>query len=83
MSFDTKKKEYLGNMYHDGQFYTRGEIQTLDHDFRSYAEGVIIPHCFYDLERNEGYIQLGTSHDTSEFACDSFHYRYNYGLLDP
>ncbi len=80
MSFDTKKKEYLGNLYRDGKLYTRSEIQTLDHDFRSYAEGVIIPHCFYDLERNEGYIQLGISHDTSEFACDSFrHWWYNYG----
>ncbi|MCP4405179.1 MAG: hypothetical protein GY801_48740 [bacterium] len=27
-----------------------------------------------------GYIQLGTSHDTSEFACDSFrHWWYNHG----
>ena len=80
MSFDTKKKEYLGNLYREGKLYTRGEIQTLDHDFRSYAEGVIIPHCFYDLERNEGYIQLGTSHAACETACDSFrHWWYNYG----
>lgn len=30
------------------------------------------PHSFYDLKLNIGYVQLGTSHDTSEFACDSF-----------
>ena len=30
----------------------------------------------YDI----GYVQVGTSHDTSEFACDSFrHWWYNYG----
>jgi hypothetical protein len=48
------------------------ELHTYDHDFPSYAEGVIIPHSLYDLQLNIGYIQLGTSHDTGEFACDSF-----------
>ena len=48
------------------------ELHTYDHDFHSYAAGVIIPHSLYDLHLNVGYIQLGTSHDTGEFACDSF-----------
>lgn len=47
------------------------ELQTYDHDFNSFAEGIIIPHGIYDLGQNIGYIQVGTSHDTSEFACDS------------
>ena len=42
-----------------------------DHDFPSYAEGVVIPYGLYDLKRNFGYLSVGTSHDTSEFACDS------------
>lgn len=46
-------------------------METLDHDFPSLAEGVVIPHGIYDLQRNHGYVNLGTSHDTSEFACDS------------
>lgn len=80
VSLDTKKKELLGNLYRDGHLYTLEELQTYDHDFPSYAEGVIIPHGIYDLQRNTGYIQLGTSHDTSEFACDSFrHWWYTYG----
>ncbi len=74
VSMDTKKKEQLGNLYRDGHLYTLDELQTLDHDFPSYAEGVIIPHSLYDLQLNVGYIQLGTSRDTSEFACDSFRY---------
>jgi hypothetical protein len=45
-----------------------------DHDWPSLAEGVVIPHGLYDLFRNEGYIQIGTSHDTGEFACDSLWY---------
>ena len=30
----------------------------------------MIPYGIYDLKHNYGYITLGTSHDTSEFACD-------------
>jgi hypothetical protein len=71
VSMDTKKKEYLGNFYRAGQLYTRSELQTWDHDFLSFAEGVIIPHGIYDLKRNQAYLNLGTSKDTSEFACDS------------
>ena len=72
ISMDTKKKEYLGNFYREGHLYTLAELRTFDHDFPSYAEGVVIPHSLYDLHLNVGYIQLGTSHDTGEFAADSF-----------
>lgn len=48
-----------------------------DHDWASLAEGVAIPHGLYDLTDNIGYIQIGTSHDTSEFACDSIRYWWN------
>jgi hypothetical protein len=71
ISMDGKKKEYLGNLYRDGQLYTLAELQTLDHDFVSYAEGIVIPHGIYDLKHNIGYISLGTSKETSQFACDS------------
>lgn len=71
---DTKKKELLGNLYREGRLYTLEELQTYDHDFKSYAEGIIIPHGLYDLRLNIGYIQLGISRDTSEFACDSLRY---------
>ena len=71
ISMDTKKKEYLGNLYREGQLYTLEELRTLDHDFVSYAEGIVIPHAVYDLKHNLGYINLGTSKETGEFACDS------------
>ena len=51
--------------------YTQATVETWDHDFPSLAQGVVIPHGIYDLQRNQGYVTLGTSHDTSEFACDS------------
>jgi len=70
LSFDTKKKEYLGNFYRDGHLYTLEELRTYDHDFNSDADGIIIPHGILDLQRNLGYLHLGTSKDTSEFVCD-------------
>ncbi len=83
ISMDTKKKEMLGNFYRDGKLYTLEELRAYDHDFKSFSEGDIIPHCFYDVRLNVGYIQLGTSHDTGEFACDSFrHWWYNHGRLN-
>ena len=44
------------------------------------AEGVAIPHAIYDIAHNEGYVIIGTSRDTSEFACDSIRYWWdNFG----
>ncbi|MTJ30839.1 ISAzo13 family transposase [Aphanizomenon sp. UHCC 0183] len=52
-------------------------MQVLDHDFPSLATGIAIPHGLYDLKNNISFIQIGTSHDTSEFACDSIRYWWN------
>jgi len=71
ISMDTKKKELLGNFYRQGRLYTREVIGVFDHDFPSAADGVVIPHGLYDVGCNVGHVNLGTSHDTSEFACDS------------
>ena len=71
LSMDSKKKEYIGNFYRDGRLYTQSVIKTNDHDFNSFADGVIIPHGLFDLKQNIGYLHLGTSRDTSEFACDN------------
>jgi len=71
---DTKKKETLGNFFRDGKLYATGPIKTLDHDFHSQPDSLVVPHGLYDFQRNVGHITLGLSHDTSEFACDSFRY---------
>jgi hypothetical protein len=82
ISVDTKKKEFIGNLYRDGHLYTQETIETLDHDFPTLAEGVVYPHGLYDLKQNVGHINLGTSHDTSRFACDSIgHYWEKYGRM--
>jgi hypothetical protein len=80
ISFDSKKKEPLGNYYRPGHLYTIQELHTYDHDFNSFADGVVMPHGIYDVCQNLGYINLGISKDTSEFACDSLrHWWYTYG----
>lgn len=71
ISVDTKKKEFVGNLHRAGRLYTQETIATLDHDFPTSAQGVAHPHGIYDLKRNLGHINLGMSHDTSRFACDS------------
>jgi predicted XRE-type DNA-binding protein len=73
ISMDSKKKEYLGNLYRDGKIYTTEYIKVLDHDFPHFAEATLIPHGIYDVFANEAAIHIGTSHDTAEFACESLY----------
>ena len=70
LSIDTKKRELLGTFYRAGRLLTTKPLRAYDHDFPSYADGVVIPHGLYDPRLNRGYLHLGTSHDTSDFACD-------------
>jgi hypothetical protein len=83
VSMDTKKKEYLGRFYREGRVYTTQALPVYDHDFTSLAEGIVIPHGIYDIARNTACVALGTSKDTSEFACDNLRYWwYHQGRLD-
>lgn len=77
LSVDTKAKEHLGQLFRAGRVWTQQAFQSLDHDFPSWAAGVVIPHGIYDLARNCGHINIGLSHDTSEFACDSLRWYWN------
>lgn len=71
ISVDTKKKEFIGDFFREGTLLTQKPIQVYDHDFGSFAEGVVIPHGILDIKLNQGFINIGTSKDTSEFACDA------------
>lgn len=63
-------------------------MKVFDHDFNSFSDGIVIPHGIYDIKRNEGYVTLGTSKDTSEFCCENIkdwwinHGKENYPLAD-
>jgi hypothetical protein len=71
LSIDTKTKELIGNFAREGHTHTHAPVETLDHDFPSAGLGKLIQHGLYDLARNEGYMHLNASVDTSELCCDS------------
>ena len=73
ISVDTKKKELIGNFINEGAEYSKGKNPTkvLDHDFPIKELGKVAPYGIYDISRNEGFVNLGISHDTSEFAVAS------------
>jgi len=68
ISVDTKKKEMIGCFKQAGRQWRRSPHDVLDHDFRSDAIGIAIPYGIYDVGRNQGFVVIGTSHDTPEFA---------------
>ncbi len=76
-SVDTKAKERLGRLYRAGRVLSTAAFEAFDHDFPSWSDGVLIPHGIYDPARNCGHINLGLSHDTSEFAVESLRWYWN------
>jgi hypothetical protein len=67
ISVDTKKKELVGNFKSPGRSYRKKARQVLDHDFPSWAVGQAIPVGIYDVGHNDGYVVVGTSHNTAAF----------------
>ncbi len=71
ISIDTKKRELIGNFAQSGQVWcTQAEAVNM-HSFASDAVGKAIPHGIYDLHYNDGYMRVGQSVDTAEFAVDN------------
>jgi hypothetical protein len=68
LSVDTKKKELVGNFKNPGVCWRKEGRDVLDHDFPSAAIGQAIPFGIYDQGRDAGFVVVGTSHETSEFA---------------
>jgi hypothetical protein len=80
LSMDTKRREMLGTYARPGRVLSTARLPAWDHDFPTHSPGVVIPHGLFDLARNEGYMHLGLSHDTSDFAIDAFlDYWWTYG----
>ena len=73
ISIDTKKKENIGNFKNSGQEYRKNKDprEVLDHDFPIKELGKVAPYGVYVLNDNTAFVNLGTSHDTSEFAVES------------
>lgn len=68
ISVDAKQRELVGNFKNPGQTYRQKALDVLESDYPSEADGVAIPYGIYDVARNEGFVVVGTSHQTPEFA---------------
>jgi hypothetical protein len=73
VSVDTKKKELVGEFKNSGrEWEPQGEpLRVNVHDFPNPKLGKAIPYGVYDLANNEGWVSVGTNHDTAEFAAAS------------
>ncbi len=73
ISVDTKKKELIGNFKNGGSDYRpKGEPLGVNvHDFKDKELGKIVPHGIYDPSANAGWVSVGITHDTAEFAVQS------------
>jgi hypothetical protein len=73
LSVDTKKKERVGNFKNSGSTWRpRGAPSDVNiYDYPHLGEGPAIPYGTYDVGRNQGFVNVGTSHDTAEFAVES------------
>lgn len=70
ISVDSKKKELIGNFKNPGRKWSKIAEKVLNHDFRSQAIGMANPYGIYDLQHNKGFVVVGTSYDTPEFAVE-------------
>ena len=70
ISVDTKKKELIGNFKNGGKEYRPlNDPRPVNvHDFGTKRAA---PYGVYDINNNEGFVNVGTSSDTSEFAVFS------------
>jgi transposase len=73
LSIDAKKKENIGNFKNDGrEYHKHGDApKVLDHDFPIEELGKATPYGIYDIFKNEGFVSVGMSKDTAEFAVES------------
>jgi transposase len=77
ISIDAKKTEKVGNYKNQGKTYQKKGEPTLveDHDFgkKDKNNRVIkaIPFGIYDIKKNKGFVNVGTDHNTPQFAVES------------
>ena len=73
ISVDTKKKELVGNYKNGGTDYRpKGNPRRVKvHDFEDKELGKVAPYGVYDVGANTGWISVGISSDTAQFAVAS------------
>jgi Rhodopirellula transposase DDE domain len=73
VSVDTKKKERVGDFANgEREYQPNGSPETVRvYDFIDKELGQAMPYGVYDLTANQGWISVGTDHDTAQFAVET------------
>jgi hypothetical protein len=73
ISVDTKKKENIGEYKNSGREWhvKKAPIKVNTYDFPDKEKGKAAPYGVYDLSKNKGWVSVGISHDTAEFAVNT------------
>jgi hypothetical protein len=79
ISVDAKKKELVGDYANGGvEWQPVGEPERVRvHDFIDPELGKAIPYGIYDISNNEGWVSVGDTADTAEFAVESIRRWWN------
>lgn len=83
ISVDTKKKENVGNYKNNGKEYRKkGAPRNVNvYDFKG-PLGKVAPYGIYDVTYNMGWVSVGISCDTAEFAVNSIRsWWYEMGII--
>jgi hypothetical protein len=73
ISVDTKKKELIGNYKNGGTDYRpkSDPWRVKVHDFEDKDLGKVVPYGVYDIGANAGWVSVGITSDTAQFAVAS------------
>lgn len=73
ISVDTKKKENIGEFKNNGREYSKKgkPVEVDSHDFPDKKLGKVVPYGIYDIGKNKGWVSVGISSDTAEFAVNA------------
>jgi len=79
ISVDTKKKELVGDFHNGGREWQpkREPERVRVHDFVDPVLGKAIPYGIYDVCNDEGWVSVGDTADTAEFAVASIRQWWN------
>jgi DDE family transposase len=71
ISVDAKKKELIGNFQNAGRVWCRRAAEVKAHDFRDDTVTRVVPYGIYLPRLDRGYVCVGLSAETGEFAADA------------
>ena len=78
ISVDCKKKELIGNYKNAGQEWEKSKMpqEVKVYDFVDETLGKAVPYGAYDIAQNKGWVSVGISSDTAQFAVNTIRTRW-------